>query len=512
MLSQDRRQPPDGAVVEAARAGDQQAMEQLVQGYLPLVYNIVGRALDGHADVDDVVQETMMRALDGLPGLRDPERFRSWLVAITVRQIRDHWRGRQARPRPGLPEAEVDAADPSADFADLTILRLALSGQRREAVEATRWLEDEEREVLSLWWLEAAGELTRNDLAAACELAPPHAAVRVQRVKERLESARTVVRALVASPRCADLSALVTPWDGRPSALWRKRLARHVRDCPQCLFSVSDLVPTEGLLARFALVPLPVGLAGPVLLKLIAAASGGGLASGLSGAHGGSSRAGHLLGRLAAKPLATVTTSALVLAGCGAVVYAATRPHPPARQHTAAVSAPTAVPVLPRPSGAPTPVASGTPAPVNAALPMGSHALRSVDQPGRYLSEAGVLGFLHPVGAGSPVGTRRQSTFTIVAGLADRHCYSFKDATGRYLRHFAFRARLDVNDGSAIFKKDTTFCVRTGSAIGSVSLESYNYPGRYLHHRANFELWLDPSDNTDAFRASSSFSAVAPWA
>jgi hypothetical protein len=28
----------------------------LITGYLPLIYNVVGRALDGHADVDDVVQ------------------------------------------------------------------------------------------------------------------------------------------------------------------------------------------------------------------------------------------------------------------------------------------------------------------------------------------------------------------------------------------------------------------------------------------------------------------------
>jgi hypothetical protein len=37
-------------------------VDELVAGYLPLVYNIVGRALAGHSDVDDVVQETMPRS------------------------------------------------------------------------------------------------------------------------------------------------------------------------------------------------------------------------------------------------------------------------------------------------------------------------------------------------------------------------------------------------------------------------------------------------------------------
>ncbi|MGO4427682.1 RNA polymerase sigma factor, partial [Streptomyces sp. MCAF7] len=196
----------------------------------------------------------------------DPERFRSWLVAIALNQVRQRWR--EGRAGAGQLEEAVEVADPGADFAELTVLRLGLSGQRREVVEATRWLERDEREVLSLWWLEAAGELTRAELATACELAPKHAAVRVQRVKSRLDTARGVVRALRASPRCPELSALVKPWHGTPSALWRKRLARHIGQCPRCGFAAADLVPAEGLLVGMALVPLPAGLAAYALGQL----------------------------------------------------------------------------------------------------------------------------------------------------------------------------------------------------------------------------------------------------
>ncbi len=49
---------------------------------------------------------------------------------------------------------------------DLTITRLHLADQRRDLVEATRWLGAEDRELLSLWWLEAAGQLTRTDVTA----------------------------------------------------------------------------------------------------------------------------------------------------------------------------------------------------------------------------------------------------------------------------------------------------------------------------------------------------------
>src|SRR4051794_41675257 len=94
---------PDTRTVIAARAGDPAAVDRLVGGYLPLVYTIVGRALDGHADVDDVVQDTMLRVLRNLGDLRDPEAFRSWLVAITVRPGRARYRAPRRPPAALLP-------------------------------------------------------------------------------------------------------------------------------------------------------------------------------------------------------------------------------------------------------------------------------------------------------------------------------------------------------------------------------------------------------------------------
>ncbi|MDJ0464020.1 sigma-70 family RNA polymerase sigma factor [Streptomyces sp. H27-C3] len=252
------------AVIEAAQGGDQRAQDELVAAYLPLVYNIVGRALSGHADVDDVVQETLIRALSGFGSLRDPGSFRSWLVAITMNQLRDHWQSHRTTPVSGeLPDAR-DMADPGADFVDLTILRLGLSGQRREVAEATRWLDGDDRALLSLWWLEAAGELTRAEVAAAMELSPQHTAVRVQRVKAQLETARVVVRALSAEPRCALLDDAIGPWGGVPSTLWRKRLARHARDCTVCSGYGAGLVPAERLLVGLGLIPVSAALADAV--------------------------------------------------------------------------------------------------------------------------------------------------------------------------------------------------------------------------------------------------------
>ncbi|MET7422715.1 hypothetical protein [Dactylosporangium sp. NPDC005555] len=49
-------------LVLAAQAGDPRALDDLVAAGLPLAYSIVRRALDGHSDADDAVQDTVLPA------------------------------------------------------------------------------------------------------------------------------------------------------------------------------------------------------------------------------------------------------------------------------------------------------------------------------------------------------------------------------------------------------------------------------------------------------------------
>ena len=75
-------------------------------------------------------------------------------------------------------------------------------------------LDDGDRHLPALWWHEAAGDLTRTELATALGIGQPHAAVRLQRMRAQLETARAIVRALAESPRCDGLATVVEGWNG----------------------------------------------------------------------------------------------------------------------------------------------------------------------------------------------------------------------------------------------------------------------------------------------------------
>ncbi|WP_329314992.1 AbfB domain-containing protein [Streptomyces sp. NBC_01262] len=150
----------------------------------------------------------------------------------------------------------------------------------------------------------------------------------------------------------------------------------------------------------------------------------------------------------------------------------------------------------------------GTSSPTGSATtPQASAArsLESVNYPDRYLTvHSDGLGYLDKVKSTDSAQTRQNASFNLVTGLADPSCYSFMAEDGEFLRHKDFRIRLMADDGSALFEQDATFCPHNGSVSGSVSYTSYNYPGYYLRHR-QFELWIDPYQDSSGFRDDSSF-------
>jgi RNA polymerase sigma factor (sigma-70 family) len=251
--------PDESGLIASAQDGDEQALALLLRRYLPLVYNVVGRALPNDPDVDDVVQETMLQAVRALASFRTPGHFRSWLLALALRQVRRRERSRSRTEMLRVPLPK-EHADPALDFVGRSILELDLSGDRREIGEATRWLPEADRQLSALWWQEVAGVINRAELAEVAGVGTEHAAVRIQRMRARLQDARVVQRALRGRDGCPVLTSMLSESPTGPDPRRLSRLSRHVRHCGRCQKTASNLVPPERLLPGMAFVPISAGL------------------------------------------------------------------------------------------------------------------------------------------------------------------------------------------------------------------------------------------------------------
>lgn len=212
--------------------------------------------LRDHDAAADAVHDAFLIAGQRIHELRDPQRLRPWLYAIVRRECLRQLRTRSRTVE--LTEAG-QVRDESVDFdAGLRV------EQYRELIwTAAAGLNPREREVLEL---SVRHGLDGADLAGALGVSANHAHALVSRARQQLERALTVVIVARTGRRdCATLDGLLTGWDGVLTALWRKRIARHIDHCVACGGTKRREVRASALLATVPLVALPLALRDRVL-------------------------------------------------------------------------------------------------------------------------------------------------------------------------------------------------------------------------------------------------------
>jgi RNA polymerase sigma-70 factor (ECF subfamily) len=100
--------PPDAELIARWKAGDQRAATELVARHAPGLARFAV-SCGVREDVEELVQDTFVRAFGSLDGFRGDSSFRTWLFTIERRLMMDRRRAAGRRPH-GLEIAEEDAA------------------------------------------------------------------------------------------------------------------------------------------------------------------------------------------------------------------------------------------------------------------------------------------------------------------------------------------------------------------------------------------------------------------
>lgn len=135
----------DSGLLARARAGEPDAVDQLVRKYLKDVHAVAFRLL-GDADLaQDAAQDAMVSALRSLDRFRGDASFRTWIIRITVNAARTIGRRRTRRREVALDvvtDQPLDEMDASS--------AVVMHDEAARAMEMLKQLPEKQRMAISL--------------------------------------------------------------------------------------------------------------------------------------------------------------------------------------------------------------------------------------------------------------------------------------------------------------------------------------------------------------------------
>jgi RNA polymerase sigma-70 factor, ECF subfamily len=168
--------------VPQARNGDPDAWDALFRRYQRPLYAYVHELVRDEQTSLDIVQETFINAARHIRGLRDDDRFGSWLFSIAHQKVVQRWR-KPDRSEPLEDDHAADLADDAGNPRDWLIQR----EQEEAFMNRLATLPLHHREVLLLYFVE---DFSLEDIAGITGVA-------VGTVKSRMHYAKQALRKLI---------------------------------------------------------------------------------------------------------------------------------------------------------------------------------------------------------------------------------------------------------------------------------------------------------------------------
>jgi RNA polymerase sigma-70 factor (ECF subfamily) len=123
--------------------GDERAASELVGRHAQALARFAA-SFGAHDEIDDLVQETFIRAFQSLDGFRAESSFRTWLFTIERRLLLDRRRAEKRRPS----RVEVQEGDATTEYDALDTM---VAGEAAHRVrDAMKKLSPTQREVFAL--------------------------------------------------------------------------------------------------------------------------------------------------------------------------------------------------------------------------------------------------------------------------------------------------------------------------------------------------------------------------
>jgi RNA polymerase sigma-70 factor (ECF subfamily) len=118
-MTQEHECARDAALVQRICAGEKALFHELIAPYRRILFAAAYAVLRNPEDAEEAVQEAALKAFLHLQDLKEPERFKPWLLRIVVNEARMHRRqGRQNLFEPMAADDMQDGDSYPRQFAD----------------------------------------------------------------------------------------------------------------------------------------------------------------------------------------------------------------------------------------------------------------------------------------------------------------------------------------------------------------------------------------------------------
>jgi RNA polymerase sigma-70 factor (ECF subfamily) len=157
----------DQRLVEQAQRGDKHAFELLVSKYQRKLARLLGRFIRDPVEVEDVAQETFIKAYRALPSFRGDSAFYTWLYRIGINTAKNYLvaMGRRAPTTTEFNSEEAEGFEEGEQLRDINTPESALMSKEiaRTVGETMEQLPQELRDAIALREIEG---LSYEDIAA----------------------------------------------------------------------------------------------------------------------------------------------------------------------------------------------------------------------------------------------------------------------------------------------------------------------------------------------------------
>lgn len=254
---------PDKQLILNAKNGDTSAYEALFEKYQSGIYNFSYSILGNTEDAKDITQEAFIKIYEALPRLDENFNFSAYLYKTTRNLSIDELKRKKRFASPELIDIEKDLSiysDPQRS----ALFEEQQTGIRKAAIK----LSEDYRTAL---YLKEIQDKSYDEISSIMEIPKNSVGVLLMRARLKLKEEYRMSQVDVEklTKECKKMLPLLSAYiDNELSVEKRKKVDRHLKDCPLCRLALEEM--TEASESYRGLIPLipPINIKNNILSKV----------------------------------------------------------------------------------------------------------------------------------------------------------------------------------------------------------------------------------------------------